>query len=213
MGSNKGEALQHYLNHFVPERSTFYFKKIKRDSDAQSTEISKEFCDAFLDLYKQLPEGKNGKLSLTYIQYSLLFSHVLSGKPIYTVEAFGNDYFLEEPFVQVSYQPQWLMDHLYSFYKELKEEAKKYMLRITEIEVEKIFLIEVKYYEELMYQVARMAMREIIYLEEFKQLKYEEKIEFRIGEFRGNSKLFYIKDKQTDQAWEEWRELLSNQSG
>lgn len=213
MLSDKGEALQHYLNHFATETSASYFKKIKHDSDAQSEEISKAFCDAFLDLYAQLPDDENGKLPLVYIQYSLLYSHVLSGKPAYTVEAFGNDYYLEKPFVQVNYQPQWLMDSLCSFYEELKEEAKKYIFHITEIEVKKIFLIEVKYYEELMYQVARRAMRKIIYTEEFKQLKYEEKIEFRIGEFRGNSKLFYIKDKQTDQIWEGWRELLSNQPG
>lgn len=213
MASTKGEALEHYLNHFVPDTSAFYFKKIKQDSDTQSAGIRKAFCDAFLELYRQLPEGENGKLPLTYIQYSLLLSHVLSGKPIYIVEAFGNDYFLEEPFAQVSYQPQWLMDHLYSLYNELKEEAKRYIFHITEIEMEKIFLIEVKYYEELMYQVARMAMGEIVYMEEFRQLRYEEKIEFRIGEFRGDSKLFYRKDKQTDQTWEEWREIFSNQSG
>lgn len=213
MARSKEEALQHYLDHFVKEKTAFYFNKIKQDADAHRKEIIKQFCDAFFNLYAQLPEDERGKLPLGYIHYSLLLSHVLLRKPVYMAEAYGKDYFLEEPLASVSYHPQWLMEHLYSFYEDLKGEAKKYMFHMNEIEVEKVFLIEVRYYEGLMYQVARESMKEIIQSEEFKKLTYEEKIEFRIGEYCGDSKLLYIKNEKTEQMREKRHEILWNQSG
>lgn len=213
MASDKAEALQHFIDDFVKERSDHYFIKIKQYFDDNEKEIAAEFCHSFQELYNRIPEDLSGKVPVSYIHYSMLLSHVLLGEPAYRAEAYGAAYYCEEPIASVDYHPKWLIDFLYEFYEELKAEAKRYMFHVNEIEVEKLFLIEVKNYEGLMYEVTRDAMKEIFKCQEFKNLKYEEQVEFRIGAFRGESNLFYIKDQDRDKKREKWYELLSNKPG
>lgn len=143
----------------------------------------------------------------------MILNRLLQGQPSYLFEAFGSNYFLEAPVAGSIYDPQWLTGRLLMLFDEMKQEAKRYMMAISEIEVEKLFITEVKSYEKLITLVALEAMESIFDSKEYAELRYEDAIEFRIGEFRGDTELLFVKSEETDRIWRDINEILLDQAG
>lgn len=210
---NKAEALQVYIEGFLKQKSEQYFKEIIEYHMENYTEIVEEFCQSFKNLCQNIRNDSEELPSIYYIQISMLLNRLLQGQPSYLLEAFGSDYFLEAPVAEGIYDPQWLTGRLLMFFDEMKQEAKRYMMAISEIEVEKLFITEVKPYEKLITLVAIDAMESILDSEEYAELRYEDAIEFRIGEFRGDTELLFVKSEETDRIWRDINEILLNQAG
>lgn len=210
---NKAEALRVYIEEFLRQKSGQYFKEIIEYHMKNYTEIEEEFCQSFKILCQNIRSDSEELPSISYIQVSLLLNRLLRGQPSYLFEAFGSDYFLEAPVAESIYDPQWLTARLLMLFDEMKQEAKRYMMAISEIEVEKLFITEVKPYEKLITLVAIGAIESIFDSKEYAELRYEDAIEFRIGEFRGDTELLFVKSEETDRIWREINEILLNQAG
>lgn len=210
---NKAEALQIYIENFLKQKTEQYFKEIIEYHMENYIEIVDEFCQSFKNLCQNIRRDSEELPSVYYIQVSMILNRLLQGQPPYLWEAFGSGYFLEAPIAESIYDPQWLTGRLLMLFDEMRQEAKRYMMAISEIEVEKLFIAEVKPYEKLITLVAIEAIEAIFDSKEYAELKYEEAIEFRIGEFRGDTELLFVKSEETDQIWRDINEILLDQAG
>ncbi|MNJ50720.1 hypothetical protein D3C77_460030 [compost metagenome] len=131
-------------------------------------------------------------------------------KAPYVIEAFDKDYYLGNVISQEAYHPQWLFEPLYRFYEEITRESRKYILKITPIEVDRILLIELKKYEEIIKFIAKEAIETLVDTREYHDVFYEDEVEFRIGEFRGESEIIFIKNARNDAIWRYISGILSD---
>lgn len=209
----KAELLKVFINDYVRIKSGELYKRLMEYYIDNWPSIVHEFCQSFFDLCHMIENPKKG--TVYYIQYSMMLNRLLKEKPAYVVEAFGESFFLEPPIAECIYDPSWLTKPLLSFYDDIRQEARRYMLSITEIEVERLFITELKFYENLIWQVAEDSIEKLLDSDEYKLLDYNESgvIELRLGEYRGDSKLLITKTRKLDEIWSKINELLLNQTG
>jgi|GEM_PF-1448023 len=215
MGTNKAKELDNYLQQVVVAKADEYYKQAMEHLINNKQQVVDEYVASFQKLCANIANKKleNPELKVSYIQSSLLLSHVLLKKPPYLMEAFDQDYYLGDVISQAEYNPEWIFDRLYAFYDEIQREAKKYILKVSPIVVERIFLIEVKKYEEIVKFLAKEAIETLVDTKEYQELPYGEEIQFRIGEFRGDTEILFIKNARNDEIWRYVSELFSNQTG
>ncbi|MNP09191.1 hypothetical protein D3C76_1012840 [compost metagenome] len=212
---NKEEALDNYIEHEIIERSKELYSVVMEYFILQRQEVVDGFVNSFQKCCRDIKESQiqnEEKVTVSYIQYSLLISNVLWNKPAYLVEAFDQDYYVGKPLGQYAYDPKWMSDPLRNFYVDIQQAAKKYMLRISPIEVESIFLTELKKHEKVMKVLAKEAIDTLIDTDEYQELHYEHEVQFRIGEYRGATDLIFTKNERNDELWRYVRGVLSNQA-
>ncbi len=73
-------------------------------------------------------------------------------------------------------------------------------------------MAELKKHERIMKLVVKEAVETLLDTDEYAQLPYDEEVQFRIGEFRGDTELLFIKNAQNDAIWRYVNGVLSNQA-
>ncbi|TDL57704.1 hypothetical protein E2R60_04215 [Paenibacillus dendritiformis] len=211
---NKGEQLDYFIENVAFPQSEALFQQVMGHFVRNKQQVIDEFVFAFQSLCRNIREQQASRLDANpaYVQFSLLLSHVLLHKPPYIIEAFDKDYYWGNVVGQAAYHPRWMFEPLEAFYEELKQEAKKYVLTINPLEVETIYLAELKKHERIMKLVAKEAVETLLDTDEYAQLPYDEEVQFRIGEFRGDTELLFIKNAQNDAIWRYVSGVLSNQA-
>ncbi|RRJ61894.1 hypothetical protein EHV15_02070 [Paenibacillus oralis] len=211
---NKAQDFDTFLQQTVLKKADEHYKRAMEHLIQNKQQVIDEYVAAFQDLCLDIKQKQrlNPAIKVSYIQYSLLFSHVLLKKAPYRLEAFDGDYYLGNVISEANYNPTWLFEPLHAFYEEIQREAKKYILRVNPIEVERIFLIELKKYEEIVKFLAKEAIETLVDTEEYQSLPYGEEVQFRIGEFRGTTDILFIKNARNDELWRYVCGLFSNQA-
>ncbi|MGG3504897.1 hypothetical protein ABES58_05365 [Paenibacillus lautus] len=211
---NKAQDFNTFLQQTVLNKADEQYKRAMEHLIQNKQQVIDEYVEAFQNLCLDIKQNQrlNPAIKVSYIQYSLLFSHVLLKKAPYRLEAFDEDYYLGNVISEADYNPTWLFEPLHAFYEEIQREAKKYILRVTPIEVERIFLIELKKYEEVIKFLAKEAIETLVDTEEYQNLPYGEEIQFRIGEYRGTTDILFIKNDRNDALWRYVCGLFSNQA-
>ncbi|KQO06236.1 hypothetical protein [Paenibacillus sp. Leaf72] len=212
---NTAEALDYYLAKDVLPAAKALYRQIMDYFIKHKQGVLSEFAAGFRRCCTFLQEQRaqsNEHINASYIQYSLLLSQVLLSRPAYLIEAFDDGYYLGKQLAAVTYHPYWLFDPLFAFYEQIKQAAKKYVQKISLLEVERIFLIELKQYEKLMAFIAKEAIEAILDTPEYEHLPYEGEVQFRIGVFRGETELLFIKNEKNDAVWREIHAILSHQT-
>lgn len=206
-------GLNHFLYEVVVHEAEKHYKSAMEYFISNRQQVIDEYVLAFQRLCRAM-EAQQARDShhskVAYIQYSLLFSNVMLHKAPYVIEAFDKDYYLGDVIGQEAYHPQWLFEPLYRFYEEITRESGKYILKITPIEVDRILLIELKKYEEIIKFIAKEAIETLVDTREYRDLFYEDEVEFRIGEFRGESEIIFIKSARNDEIWRYISGVLSD---
>lgn len=201
-----------YLQQVVVSKANEQYKRAMEYLVGHRERVIDEFVVAFQRLCQGIKQKQehNPDIQVAYIQYSLMFSHVLMKQVPYRLEAFDRDYYLGEMISSSDYNPVWLFDPLYTFYEEIRREAQKYILKVSPIQVERIWLIELKKYEEIVKFLAKEAITTIVDTEEYASLPYGEDVQFRIGEYRGTTDILFIKNASNDELWRQFCELFSD---
>lgn len=205
----RSEALKHfeeeYINPYVREMK----KNIEKYIDDHRKELTEAFVENFRTLCKKIKEmqkeGRKGKIA--YITYSFNIHNLQKESRDYVVQAYGNEWFLEEgEECKISYNVGWLYDFLDDFYGKLFEISKKYMGNINASDMDQVWKKGVIHCDVKLLNFTKRAIKEAIKTEEFKALDKEEVLEIRLGQEKGYNEIIYkmdtrVKDSKKMKEW------------
>lgn len=205
----RSEALKHfeeeYINRYVREMK----KNIEKYIDDHRKELTEAFVENFRTLCKKIKEmqkeGRKGKIA--YITYSFNIHNLQKESRDYVVQAYGNEWFLEEgEECKISYNVGWLYDFLDDFYGKLFEISKKYMGNINASDMDQVWKKGVIHCDVKLLNFTKRAIKEAIKTEEFKALDKEEVLEIRLGQEKGYNEIIYkmdtrVKDSKKMKEW------------
>jgi uncharacterized protein YjbI with pentapeptide repeats len=150
-------------------------------------------------------EGRKGKIA--YITYSFNIHNLQKESRDYVVQAYGNEWFLEEgEECKISYNVGWLYDFLDVFYGKLFEISKKYMGNINASDMDQVWKDGVIFCNEGLLNFAKRAIKEAVKTEEFNAIDKEEVLEIRLGQEKGYNEIIYkidtrVKDSKKMKEW------------
>lgn len=205
----RSEALKHfeeeYINPYVREMK----KNIEKYIDDHRKELTEAFVENFRTLCKKIKEmqkeGRKGKIA--YITYSFNIHNLQKESRDYVVQAYGNEWFLEEgEECKISYNVGWLYDFLDDFYGKLFEISKKYMGNINASDMDQVWKKGVIHCDVKLLNFTKRAIKEAVKTEEFKALDKEEVLEIRLGQEKGYNEIIYkmdtrVKDSKKMKEW------------
>lgn len=205
----RSEALKHfeeeYINRYVREMK----KNIEKYIDDHRKELTEAFVENFRTLCKKIKEmqkeGRKGKIA--YITYSFNIHNLQKESRDYVVQAYGNEWFLEEgEECKISYNVGWLYDFLDDFYGKLFEISKKYMGNINASDMDQVWKKGVIHCDVKLLNFTKRAIKEAVKTEEFKALDKEEVLEIRLGQEKGYNEIIYkmdtrVKDSKKMKEW------------
>lgn len=205
----RSEALKHfeeeYINRYVREMK----KNIEKYIDDHRKELTEAFVENFRTLCRKIKEmqkeGRKGKIA--YITYSFNIHNLQKESRDYVVQAYGNEWFLEEgEECKISYNVGWLYDFLDDFYGKLFEISKKYMGNINASDMDQVWKKGVIHCDVKLLNFTKRAIKEAIKTEEFKALDKEEVLEIRLGQEKGYNEIIYkmdtrVKDSKKMKEW------------
>ena len=205
----RSEALKHfeeeYINRYVREMK----KNIEKYIDDHRKELTEAFVENFRTLCRKIKEmqkeGRKGKIA--YITYSFNIHNLQKESRDYVVQAYGNEWFLEEgEECKISYNVGWLYDFLDDFYGKLFEISKKYMGNINASDMDQVWKKGVIHCDVKLLNFTKRAIKEAVKTEEFKALDKEEVLEIRLGQEKGYNEIIYkmdtrVKDSKKMKEW------------
>ena len=205
----RSEALKHfeeeYINPYVREMK----KNIEKYIDDHRKELTEAFVENFRTLCRKIKEmqkeGRKGKIA--YITYSFNIHNLQKESRDYVVQAYGNEWFLEEgEECKISYNVGWLYDFLDDFYGRLFEISKKYMSNINASDMDQVWKKGVIHCDVKLLNFTKRAIKEAVKTEEFKALDKEEVLEIRLGQEKGYNEIIYkmdtrVKDSKKMKEW------------
>lgn len=206
----KSEALQLFLEKDVKEKSrTFLLSSL----DELKKELRQKKIDAFVNDFQKLfnacleSKERTGE-NVRYIQLSLVRSKALSHEPFYSLEAYGSLFYLSQPIAMQELSLGWFYDEFYKFCEDIRQESKKYILKIGGMELDRIILAELINCNRILKYLLEESLIHIINTEEFSKLNLSEGIQFQIGEYRGPFEIILVSNEYTNKLGRWWNGIL-----
>lgn len=182
---------------FLEDTMSFLTKENKQ-------ETARRFAQSASDVIRQAP-------SLSFLQLVLLRSRALKGRPFYRFEAYGADLYRSEP-IAAAPAP---LDHIYQAYILFMERvdagSKRYLGAVGEEELARIKLAQLSVCQKI---VAHLYYESIVYLirsEGYQRLDAKKKVQFHLGEYRGDHRVIMTKDETMEKMGELLYGILSDQ--
>lgn len=205
---NKAEAWEHFVNLYGDEFSRAKIMELEQRFRQRLEQFIREFVESFREICTQIRtmQSRNEKGKISYITYSMLRTAILDRRPVYLVEAFDKDWFLDPAECQVRYHPAWAWELLYQLGLELEEKRKLYLNQISQAKLKSFILQETDLYHRYIIRLARYAMDQARQLPEFQVIEREPEFEVRVGEYLDLSELVYREirlpeDPDVRKAW------------
>lgn len=205
---NSAEAWEHFVALYANEFSRLKLMELEQRFRQQIDQFRSEFIESFRQICNQinLMQSRNEKGKIRYITYSMLRTAILDHRPVYLVEAFDQDWFLNPVECQVRFQPDWAWELLYQLSCELDEKRKLYLNRISRAQLKNFILREADQFHRYIIRLARYAMDQARDLPEFQAIEKESEFEVRVGEYRDVSEIVYrenqlLKEPDAVKAW------------
>ncbi len=205
----RSEALKHFKEEYVDTAIIELNDNIEKHINKHKKELTEAFVENFRILCRKIKEmqkeGRKGKIA--YITYSFNIHNLQKESRDYVVQAYGNEWFLEEgEECKISYNVGWLYDFLDDFYGKLFEISKKYMGNINASDMDQVWKKGVIHCDVKLLNFTKRAIKEAVKTEEFKALDKEEVLEIRLGQEKGYNEIIYkmdtrVKDSKKMKEW------------
>ena len=191
---NEIESLEHFTSKWLEKETKKLESDILHQLQIEKVEIYESFIQSLQGVFdKVMQEQADGNSQLlSYVSYSLLNINFLSQKPLFTVEAFDENWFLFPSICEQSYEIDWFSKRLYTFYERAIKEQKKYVGKIMPTEAEKfVLLILQRMFKHYMSFLKDMMFKHPLNeMEELNVLK-KENFTLTIGNYRGLFRILY----------------------
>ena len=187
------ETMQLFIEKEVTPRKLESLWALEAYFQTHKDELAGQFHDSFRRICKSfLNEQETGeKKRIGHFTYSILRTELVEGKHLYIVEASDEDWLYDEqPYVEL-YDASWVFRFFDQLWSELTEQAKTYMGVITLPDIEQMMLKEAANYHQYVVSLARYALPTSVMCAEYAQLKKDDTMEIRVGEYVGLSEVVY----------------------
>ncbi|WCN36417.1 pentapeptide repeat-containing protein [Aneurinibacillus uraniidurans] len=206
----KEEALARFIEEVAQPKSQETVGKLEQHFHRHKDEHAEAFIRSFQLLCRRIQtkqaQGEKGKIG--YITYSMLRTEMMEGRYYYLIDASDRGWFFDRMECQEEYDASWAFHFLDVWGYELEREAKAYMGKITVPDIERLKRKEAKKYNAYMVSLARYAMPQALQVAEYREIKKEEELEVRVGEYLDSSEVVYKEDTREKDAsvMKEWLE-------
>jgi len=176
----KNEALKHfklnYADKFHAQKISDIQKYIKENQVTIENEIIEAFKNLFIDI-------SNTDKEVAFITGCLLRTSIKNNGNKFLLSAYNSTWFLDKNPVETYYEAPWLWDKLHEYQKEIATEAKKYIGKITKVDIERIKWSKINDYKMLVLPIFRRAVEKFVKLQEYKTFQKAPSLSIRIGEY------------------------------
>jgi len=162
------EAYEHFRSRYAEELHTKKIQELEQYIEAHYTEIQKELFESFTRLFRKITDVQNqsGKGKIAYIILSTLRTSLLFDKSRCLLSAYNEKWYADQEPVEEEYHAQWLFSHLNQYAQELHIERKKYVGKVTPIDVEQCKIEKFEDYKAYLLTLCKKNIEEIVGLAE-----------------------------------------------
>ncbi|HEX3075525.1 MAG TPA: hypothetical protein VHQ24_01515 [Lachnospiraceae bacterium] len=205
----KAEALERFLQQEVKEASKRFLLSsmdhLKKEGKQEKIEV---FVKDFQTLLRTCREKEENGVPVRYLQISLVRSKALCWQPFYTLEAFGDMFYLTEPIASKESSLYWLYQEFEKFCRTIESESRRYVRKIGFMELERIKLAELITCNKIVKHMLNESLVYIINLEEFRELDPLQGIQIQMGEYRGPFETIFETNEYTEKIGRWWHGIL-----
>jgi hypothetical protein len=190
----RAEAWEHFVVNYAQPAANKKIMKLEAYFRQHQEELIAEFLESFrvICLKIKAMQLANEKSKIACITYSMLRTAILDRRPVYLVEAFDKQWFLDPVECQTRYQAGWAFQFLDQLGPELVEQLKSLCLhQIDRTKPERYLLQEAENYHQYVIRLARYAMDQVAQLPEFQAIEKEAEFAVRVGEYLDASEVVY----------------------
>lgn len=181
----KEEALEVFKDKYLPseikdlrERVDIYIKTNYESIEGDILNSFKLICNKV----KKAQDEEN-KMYISFINYSILRTEILNDKCRCLISAYDSNYYLDEKPVEAYYDASWLFKHINSFYDKTLNISKKFVGKISRVDMLKLKFDVLEIYKTYLIAALRNAFENIEDLAEFKEMKKNERFSIQVGEY------------------------------
>lgn len=205
----KAEYLALFIKREVKEQSDQLLEDLLHYINENRAELIAELAQTYeraCEKYQQhKAEEQNAKIR--FVQYSWIRTFALQRKPFYYLELFGESFYMGGFLEWEAVKMDWIYQRFFEFADRIKEGSQKYILQISQPEIDLIVMAELKKLEKIWNHLLEQAVFPLIRIRKYKQLE-DDQVSFQAGEYRDRFQLLFTKNETTNQLGERIDELL-----
>jgi uncharacterized protein YjbI with pentapeptide repeats len=205
---NSEEAWSHFMDTYALVYSNQNIRELEYCFSKQLDDFIPEFLESFREICRNIHimQQHNQKGKIACITYSMLRTALIDRQPVYLIEAFNKEWYLDFTECQARYQAGWAFRYLDQLETELDGKLKLYLDQISRAKLQNYLLREADKYHQYIIRLARYAIDQVIRLPEFQAIAKEEQFAIRVGEYLDASEIVYkedrrLKDSNAVKAW------------
>ena len=183
----------------VDEVSSKHLKKLQEYMLTNYNELSIQFLECFKNYCQKVvamqASESDKKGSLGYIHFSLMRTKLIEGAYEFRIDAYDKGWYADKNFCVGTYGVYQIFRFLEDFSKELIERRRKYIQKITVVDVKRYGLEESNKYISVMTGFIRSVIPQAVKLSDYEAIKRENVFEIAVGEFRDAAELVYKEDR------------------
>lgn len=190
---NKPKVLSEFIEKYVVNRWVNEFTEIderyKKNITTIDEELTSKFdsiCRSGIDLQEQGLKG-----DIKYIYFSLLRTSLLKNKGEFRIDLYDEKWFLDKSECSIKINLDFIYDSLFKHMEELKENKKKNIRGIRDMEIESIMLKEADKYHVLAIEFFKNSIEKLLEIPSYKELKKIEDIRIMAGEYMDAAEIIY----------------------
>lgn len=185
------------LNEFNKKYINGYFEKslsklsdiFRKNQKSIENEILikfKENCDKAKTF-----QNEGLKQKIKYIYFSFLRTNIIEDKGVWRLEFLDRNWFFDSQKCSCDIDFSWVYEEFFNYMDEVMEKRKEYGRIITEMDIEKIKLIEADKYHVIPIEIIKNIINEFLESEEFKRMAVDKEILIFAGEYMDDVVLLY----------------------
>lgn len=162
----------------------------------------KQFCVRFVKEFQSAcyyQRKQKTEMECAYITLEFLRTRLCRQDYRYRIVFFGEDWYLGKENQAGMADLSEIFSLYHKLERELKEDAKQYMGKISSLEVENITVQYLPFFQEYAKELIRYGIQEATEQEEFRVLNKAKELQIRVGECLEPGDLIYMEQKEKDQ--------------
>ncbi|MNM67229.1 Pentapeptide repeats (8 copies) [compost metagenome] len=183
---NKTDVWGYFIENEVMPSRTKQLRELYQFYNLHKDEITKDIVkliDIFcLEIQRQQAEGIMEKC--VCIQFSLLRTTLMEGRPVYMLEANDQTSLNKVSISPYRYDAEWIFSFMNKWIMDLGEKRKVYMDQIKLFTFEAWVLEQIYPFHVFMVHAVRYAIDDIEQLQSFQGVAKEESFDIRVGEYK-----------------------------
>lgn len=196
------ERVEEIVNEYKElSEKTFYESRelILREYQAHREEMIESLIEAIGKLYMKAYEMQEygRKEAVSIVCFFHLKSSLLTGSHKYLISLYDEAFYLDRNEVSISYCPEFISPYFLSDIKLLEAAIRKKYIRLKNYEMERVKLLHISHYHDLMKGIFADALGEIKNMPEYHILKKCDKPLFLYGGYRD----YAIEMEESDAAF------------